>query len=892
MKKYFIGFCIILSMLLTGVVSAQVAETMSFTTQTESYIGLSEGADPNSSCWVEVFNRPSTDAHTELYLYVDIDGCIVPSYQVYTIKQGSNPVPVELNENDIMIVWDEDATHGETPPEGDYDFTGTIVVDPNCPYIRVRTNDQNDILNWSIHRVVEAGTLTISNTGYNEHDVIMLQSTLFDLSFTKEDDVEEGSCATLDDTVVYTICYENNDDVTLPDCYIIDLLPYGMTYPGGDWTVDPNMIPIPPDPAYDPNSHSYYWYLGDIGPGDSGCVELEVVVNEHAEPGFDQTNIAELYSGDSNDPNDYGIIARAIEETPICCWGDYPNTLFVDLNATGNNTGVDWQNAYNTKYGLKKALHRARFSTCTGPFTIYIAQGTYLPGISATETFELPDETEIYGGFPTGGCDFAYRNPKKYETILSGWLDASLAYSVVEMGHESLLDGVTVNYGVDYNIVGYGVDFEVNNCEITDGLRYGIYAEYGNMTVKSCLVKNNSEDGIYHESIGQNLNVSNSWIMRNDKYGVFSLNSTPVIKNSIISESDLAEEGKDGIHIENPFSRPVLHNLTVSNNKSRGIYFEDNESSDPNSMALDYPDIQNCIVYYNNNNARQMAGFDPNTYVSYSCVQNCAELNNNINDIPKFAYTVDPLGAPDPENYHLAHDSLCKDSGNPSLDYTGQVDYDNEVRVAGTNVDRGADELYSCDGDYTEDDFANEYDWSADGIVNLEEFSIIAGAWLTNEPNSPAALADPNSDDNWNEICNLDDTGSSQYSIDLADLAAFVSDVPWLWKACWYDNYMAVTGGEMVMMSVPAGDSLMTVESVARTVSVSNLDLDAEKEVLNMYETMTNNEVAIILRDIYYLQDCVSDMLNDDLKRKDKKDLQEILVFFDDELAKIKESLQ
>ncbi len=730
----------------------------------------------------------------------------------------------------------------------------------------------------------------------------------YGVQFTKEDDVPEGGCVSPDteddNDIVYTICWKNTSGYTLYDVRIVDTLPEGVDYPEGWDSVDNNLNVIPGDPNYSQEDHTYTWLIGTIETVDDGpnipwtCVTLDVDVNENAIPGMTLYNEAVIIGTycidvpDPNDPNDIittcteKVWAIATEYTPVCCWDD-SNIIYVSEKTTGVDTGLSWENAYNTEYGLKKALDRAWASSCSGPYTIYVAQGTYLPGITENDSFVLPDGTEIYGGFPTGGCDFANRNAKKYKTILSGDLgDYETAYTVVTVGYEALLDGVTVTDGFEYNIYSGGLDFTINNCIVSNSIQYGIYTLDANATIKSCMVKNNGADGIYHESISNNLNVSNSWVMRNNQYGIKCDGSTPTIKNCIISESDLSEEGNEGIRIVNPPSNPVLHNLTISNNKSVGIHFEDNSSIDPNDPTPDYPDIQNCIIYYNNSSGPQLSGIDAD-FAYYSCIQDCNSVNANynINSMPQFAYPVDPAGAPDPENYHLAYNSVCIDQGNPLLLYDDQVDYDNEIRVAGTYVDMGADEVYSCDGNYSEDDIANEYDWNADGIVNLEEFELFAGAWLANEPNSPPAIADPNTIIGWNSNCNLDETGSSQYSIDLVDLTVFVNDVPWLWQACWYDSNTENVE-EMTMMTT----SVTPLESIA---SVAALSLDTETEAaINPYDRMSNSELAQIVSDIYYLQDCVAEKILQTSKGKDKKDLQDILDFFDEELAKIAESLQ
>ncbi len=161
-----------------------------------------------------------------------------------------------------------------------------------------------------------------------------------------------------------------------------------------------------------------------------------------------------------------------------------------------------------------------------------------------------------------------------------------------------------------------------------------------------------------------------------------------------------------------------------------------------------------------------------------------------------------------------AYDSFCKDKASPFLTYTGQVDMDAEGRIVDSRVDIGADEVYSCDGDLTEDDIYHSLDWTADGIVNFHEFIYFAQPWRGHDPNDPAlsdpnlpdyeSLHDPNSPDYvgpgniaaWNARCNLD----GSYRIDAGDLVLFCDQ--WLWMACWKQSQM---DSSIMMMGMGAG---------------------------------------------------------------------------------------
>lgn len=76
-------------------------------------------------------------------------------------------------------------------------------------------------------------------------------------------------------------------------------------------------------------------------------------------------------------------------------------TIYVDVNASGANTGASWTDAYTS-------LQQALDSASPGD-EIWVAQGTYKPsawpngGTTGREKhFSLKNGVQIYGGFPGG----------------------------------------------------------------------------------------------------------------------------------------------------------------------------------------------------------------------------------------------------------------------------------------------------------------------------------------------------------------------------------------------------------------------------------------------------------------------------------------------------------
>lgn len=109
-------------------------------------------------------------------------------------------------------------------------------------------------------------------------------------------------------------------------------------------------------------------------------------------------------------------------------------------------------------------------------------------------------------------------------------------------------------------------------------------------------------------------------------------------------------------------------------------------------------------------------------------------------------------------------------------------------------------------------DVYNAYDWNADGVINMAEFSIFSHAWL-----SQAGGNDPN----WNSACNLDNTGASADVIDLADLIMFCEDDPqnWLWIACWKTDLLDLQEQQTQQMIMGSSASPASSATVAASES-------------------------------------------------------------------------
>jgi len=233
------------------------------------------------------------------------------------------------------------------------------------------------------------------------------------VTLSKSDDVEPGDCVSPGEELTYTITWTNQSGETLRDVTLTDVLPRAVTVPQGSWTFDPNQGPFfTLDPSFHAVSYSYTWYLGDIGPYESGFRTLTVTVNESAEPGMTLHNLAVFRTGDMR-------VAYAALDTPVCCWdATEPNVIYVDASAGGLKNGTNWADAYTD---LQDALNRAKESACGQTVEIRVAQGTYASGLQESDTFAIPDGVKVCGGFRGGLVEPDRRNPRRHETILSGY---------------------------------------------------------------------------------------------------------------------------------------------------------------------------------------------------------------------------------------------------------------------------------------------------------------------------------------------------------------------------------------------------------------------------------------------------------------------------------------
>lgn len=171
--------------------------------------------------------------------------------------------------------------------------------------------------------------------------------------------------------------------------------------------------------------------------------------------------------------------------------------IYVNQNATGNNNGISWTNAYTS---IANALAVAQNNE-----EIWIAEGIYTPHASdrsASFTINVPG-VKIYGGFDGTETQLSDRIIGAHETILSGDLLAN-DDSIISYTNTSRADN-------SYTVVNILADnIELNGLTISGGHANGASgsateARYGggihksastrNLTIKNCkVIKNVSKE--------------------------------------------------------------------------------------------------------------------------------------------------------------------------------------------------------------------------------------------------------------------------------------------------------------------------------------------------------------------------------------------------------------
>lgn len=131
----------------------------------------------------------------------------------------------------------------------------------------------------------------------------------------------------------------------------------------------------------------------------------------------------------------------------------YP-IFYVDPNATGNRNGTSWANAFaHIQDGVDAAYNN-------GEGWVWVAQGLYtfqteprgsytVDGVLLKGVIQLLPKVMLFGGFSGNETQLDQRNPDLYKCFIQGWIGTNVSnpgLRGVDMAHQTLLDGFTVQY--------------------------------------------------------------------------------------------------------------------------------------------------------------------------------------------------------------------------------------------------------------------------------------------------------------------------------------------------------------------------------------------------------------------------------------------------------------
>ncbi|HSF88387.1 MAG TPA: hypothetical protein VLA46_03160, partial [Saprospiraceae bacterium] len=162
-----------------------------------------------------------------------------------------------------------------------------------------------------------------------------------------------------------------------------------------------------------------------------------------SEEGFYSNTYADVHGCDSV------IVTEVFFESP-CIWagGQY---VYVDKDATGDNNGTSWANAFNE---LRDAVYVAgRYENVQ---EIWVAEGIYHPHPTNRDTsFILRDSIKIYGGFLGFEANLSERTADAELVQISGdinvpdtlWDNSYHTVIFSQTCSECIVDGVTITYG-------------------------------------------------------------------------------------------------------------------------------------------------------------------------------------------------------------------------------------------------------------------------------------------------------------------------------------------------------------------------------------------------------------------------------------------------------------
>lgn len=271
----------------------------------------------------------------------------------------------------------------------------------------------------------------------------------------------------------------------------------------------------------------------------------------------------------------------------------FATTLYVNPDATGNNSGTSWVNAFTN---LQTAINASSAGD-----NIFVKAGTYTPvqqmisGDNRSRSFYINKNIKIYGGFNGTEATLGERNVSVNVTTLSGDFN----------GNDTDTNGNGIfDFGQGENAYFVVVAYNLDNTSLIDGFRIvsGTADGTASFTLGSYTVNTANGGGI--NNIASNLVIRNTKFYNNSaSFGGGITNKGacfPKIENCEFTYN-FASYG-NSIHA-NDASLITTNNCTFTSNRGSGVLSSLNSSVQKvTNCTFSYNQGTSGAVIYNNNN--------------------------------------------------------------------------------------------------------------------------------------------------------------------------------------------------------------------------------------------------------------------------------------------------
>ena len=316
--------------------------------------------------------------------------------------------------------------------------------------------------------------------------------------------------------------------------------------------------------------------------------------------------------------------------------------LFVNPQATGNNSGHSWTNAFTD---LNDAF--TYVNTCNQVTEIWVAAGTYKPtnGTNREKSFILKRGIAIYGGFNGTETSLSERDWVANETILSG--DIGITGDNSDNSYNVIFNGA---YAIDQTAILDGFiiqDGNASGSSLDTGYGGGIHNAGSSPRIVNCVFRNNQGN----LSGGAVYNYSNS--------------APPVFVNCIFYNNNSTQ------------GAGAMANINAGTVMTNCVFY-DNHSGNANPVCIDNsgitPQISNSIIWGND------GVISGNPTVGHSIIEGGFSGAGNLDTDPLFIH-------PANHDFHLQNCSPAINAGNNNALPAGITnDFDGNSRVYNNDI--------------------------------------------------------------------------------------------------------------------------------------------------------------------------------------------------------------